>query len=1037
MAESFSAAFDLLWYLQKLSDEEFHSFKSHLIAEIQKFGPPEILWTDLEVSKEVLVNMLTVSYEEQHTWNMTFSILQKLGRKDLCQKITIRRNRDKEMYKSLMRTKFLNQWETCPFSEIHYLYFCEVTKDIFYTLELSYDSSTSSTENLNVFLVGDRAKGKSMIIRVAVIEWTLGEMWNDTISYIIHITSHEINEMTNVSLVELISKDWPEDQAPIADILSEPQKVLFILEDLDNMNISLNVDESALCSDSRHKVPVSVLFVSLLKRKVVPGCRVLVSSRPSCEPCIKALMNERDCYVTLQLSKEKKQNYFYLFFKNKVRAERAFKRVLDSEILVDLCEIPLLSWILCTVLNQQMNRLDFEYSCQTPTDIYTYYLASLLTSDPDVTAQQYHLILLNRLCLLALEGLSHNTISFSGSDLVSVGLTCYDVSVLQAMNILLRSSNHEVHYEFIHLNIQEYCAALACLMVLPHCSIPSARSTDKEKRELYDNFSPVITFIFGLLNERRRKILETSLGCQFPMVESVTQNLVMHMKYLAANPNLMEHHMPLFYCLLEYVDEEFVTQVMGFFSEATIFIQDHKDLMASLHCLRHCQPLQKLKLIVQQVFQYGTPIELLTYNQMRGLAYWREICSIFHNRENFRELEIYNSDLNRVSEMLLSKALRHPNCQLQTLRLSYVSVSADFDDLFMSVAQNQNLTFLNMNCIPFSLEMFSLLREALSSPTCNIQHLSLMRCDLQASACREIAFILISSRKLKKLTLSNNPLKNDGAIILCEALLHPDCVLESLGLYFCCLTEGCACYISRLLICTRTLKHLDLSVNYLQSHAVMTLTFPLSLSDCQLRELELTGCFFTGNACQCIADAIVCNVNLRRLELGYNNLGDAGVEALCSGLQDPDCKLESVGLECCMLTSACCTTLATVLSISKTLKKLNLKENNLGDEGIIKLIQGLGHPSCVLELLGIRVSDFSAETQSLLIAVREKNNKLVFSSSFSTAQESRQFTDLLGSGSLPEPVSKTPNYPWHSIFFKLPRKFSSTTEETIVSEQSL
>ncbi|XP_053462086.1 NACHT, LRR and PYD domains-containing protein 11-like [Nycticebus coucang] len=976
MAELFSAAFDLLSYLEKLSDEEFHSFKSHLVEEIQQFGPPEIPWTDLEVSKEVLVNMLTVSYEEQHTWNMTFSILQKLGRKDLCEKITIRRNRNKEMHKSLMRTKFLSQWETCPFSEVHYLYFCEVTGDIFYTLELSYDSSTTSTENLNVFLVGDRATGKSMIVKVAVIEWTLGEMWKDTISYIIHIASHEINEMTDGSLVELISKDWPEDQAPIADILSEPQKVLFILEDLDNMNVDLNVDESALCSDSRHEVPVSVLLVSLLKRKMVPGCWVLVSSRPSCEPSIKALMNKKDCYVTLQLSNEKKQNYFYLFFKNKVRAELAFNRVLDSEILVDLCEVPLLSWILCTVLNQQMNQADFAFSCQTPTDIYTYYLARVLASDPDVTAQQYHLILLNRLCLLALEGLSHNTINFSGSDLVSVGLTCYDVSVLQAMNILLRSSNHEVHYEFIHLNIQEFCAALACLMVLPRRSIPSAGRTDIEKRELYDNFSPVITFIFGLLNERRRKILETSLGCQLPMVESLRQTLLVHMKYLATNPNLMEHHMPLFYCFLENLEEEFVTQVMGFFSEATIFIQAHKDLMVSLYCLRHCQPLQKLKLSVQQVFQYKTPIELLTYSQMRGLAYWREICSLFHKKENFRELEICNSDLNRISEMLLSKALRHPNCQLQTLRLSYVSVSSNFDDLFISVAQNQNLTFLNVNCIPFSLKMFSLLREALSSPTCNIQHLSLMRCDLQASACQEIASILISSKKLKKLTLSNNPLKNDGVKILCDALFHPDCILESLGLYFCCLTEGCVAYISRVLILSTTLKHLELSVNYLQNRAVLSLTFPLSLPECQLQELELTGCFFTGDVCRSIASAIISNVHLRRLELGFNNLGDAGVKVLCNALQHRDCKLETVGLEGCMLTSACCTTLATVLSSSKTLKKLNLIENNLGDEGIIKLIRGLGHPSCVLELLGIRISDLSAETQSLLIAVREKNNKL-------------------------------------------------------------
>uniref|UniRef100_H0XT48 Pyrin domain-containing protein n=1 Tax=Otolemur garnettii TaxID=30611 RepID=H0XT48_OTOGA len=1004
MAESFSAAFDLLWYLEKLSDEEFHSFKSHLEQEIQQFGLPQIPLTDLEVSKEVLVNTLRSSYEEQHTWNMTFSILQKLGHKDLCEKITIRQNRNKEMHKCLMRTKFLSQWETCRFSEIHYSFFSEVTCDIFYILESSYDSSTSSKENLNVFLVGDRATGKSMITKMAVTKWTVGEMW----------------------------------KAPIADILSDPRKVLFILEDLDNMNVDLNVDESALCSDSRRKVPVSVLLVSLLKRKMVPGCWVLVSSRPSCEPSIKALMNERDCYVTLQLSNEKKQHYFHLFFNNQERAVLTFKFVLMSEILVDLCEVPLLSWILCTVLNQQINQgEDIGFSCETPTDIYTHYLASVLASDPEVTARQHHLILLNRLCLLALEGLSHNTLRFSRNDLVSVGFTSDDVSVLQAMNILLRSSNHQVRFEFIHLNIQEFCAALASLMVLPRRWIPSARRRKKEKRELYDNFSPVVTSIFGLLNEKRRKILETSLGCQLPMVESLRQNLLMQMKYLGNNPNLMEHHMPLFYCFLENLEEEFVKEIMSFFSEATIFIQDNKDLMVSLYCLQHCQPLQKLKLSVQQVFRCETPISMLTSSQIRGLTFWMHICSLFYTKENFRELEICTSDFNRISELLLCKALRHPNCQLQTLRLSYVSVSSNFNDLFMSMACNQNLTFLNVNCIPISPKMFSLLCEALSSPTCNIQHLSLMRCDLQASACPEIASILISSKKLKKLTLSNNPLKNDGVKILCDALFHPECVLESLGLYFCCLTERCVAYIARVLMFSTTLKHLDLSVNCLQNRAVLALTFPLSLPECHLQELELTGCFFNNEVCHYIASSLISNVHLRRLELGYNNLGDAGVESLCNALQHQDCKLETVGLEGCMLTSACCTTLASVFSSSKTLKKLNLIENNLGDEGIMKLIQGLGHPSCVLELLGIGVSDLSAETQSLLMAVREKNTKLEFSSSFSTVKEGRQFNDLLGSGNPPEPASTTPNYPWHSIFFKLPRKFSSMTEETTVSEQSL
>lgn len=46
--------------------------------------------------------------------------------------------------------------------------------------------------------------------------------------------------------------------------------------------------------------------------------------------------------------------------------------------------------------------------------------------------------------------------------------------------------------------------------------------------------------------------------------------------------------------------------------------------------------------------------------------------------------------------------------------------------------------------------------------------------------CGEVASLLVNSRNLKKLILSNNPLKDEGVKILCDALLQPGCCLESL-----------------------------------------------------------------------------------------------------------------------------------------------------------------------------------------------------------------------------------------------------------------
>nr|KAF6407577.1 NLR family pyrin domain containing 11 [Molossus molossus] len=949
MTESGSYEFDLLWYLEKLNKRDFQNLKNHLAQECLEIGPPPIPRFDVSKTKADLVNLLTTSYEAQHVWNIMYNVLHKIQRKDLCEKINARRSCNKETYKIFMKKKFLPQWERCLYNDVHNEFCKEMITEIIDKLDCAFNpTNTESAKVLNAFLVGQTAAGKTMVLRRAMFEWANGKIWKNMFSYVVYITSHEINQMANSSLVELISKDWPDGQPPTADILSDPQKILFVLEDLDNVEINLNLNTSALCGDSREQIPVSVLLASLLTRKMAPGCSFLISSRPDAAAATWALMKKTDTLLTLPFSCEMKQKYFTLFFKDSQRAMTAFKFVQENEIFMHLCQVPILCWITCISLNRQMDKGDdLKHSCQTLTDIYAHFLADTLASE---AANQYALVLLQRLCSLALEGLLHDTLHFTEEDLRSVGFTMADVSTLQTLKILLPSNNRKDHYTFTHLKLQEFCAAVAFMMELTESQIPSARESCKEKRERYTDFSPVITSIFGLLNEKRRQTLETALGCHL-LTRNIRQYLLQEMKCFGNNLKPIGHHTPLFYCLFENQEEEFVKQVMDSFLEATIYVQNNGDLMVSSYCLGYCHPLQKLKLGIRHIFENKSNVTI-TSSKMKSLVYWRDICSLLHTKRNLQELELCNSDLDDTSERVLCKALRHPSCQLHTLKLTYFSVGSTFEDVFKAVVHNQHLTFLSLSCMPISLKVFSLLHEVLANPMCSIQHLSLMKCDLKASAYEEIASLLISSRKLKKLTLSKNPLNDHRVKILCDALLHPDCALESLVLLFCCITKSCCNVLARTLMISETLKHLDLSVNYLQNDGVMLLILPLVFTTCTLQELELSGCFFTGDACRQIAFALKSNPNLKSLELGSNHIGDAGMELLCDSLTHPNCKLENIGLEECMLTSACCASLASVLIGSRTLRKLNLLGNKLGDEGIVQLLEGLGHPDCVLETVG-------------------------------------------------------------------------------------
>ncbi|KAK2085822.1 NACHT, LRR and PYD domains-containing protein 3 [Saguinus oedipus] len=94
------------------------------------------------------------------------------------------------------------------------------------------------------------------------------------------------------------------------------------------------------------------------------------------------------------------------------------------------------------------------------------------------------------------------------------------------------------------------------------------------------------------------------------------------------------------------------------------------------------------------------------------------------------------------------------------------------------------------------------------------------------------------------------------------------------------------------------------------------------------------------------------NGNLTHLYLRGNALGDKGIKILCEGLLHPDCQLQVLELDSCSLTSHCCWDLSTLLTSSRSLRKLSLGNNDLGDLGVMMFCEVLKQRSCLLQNLG-------------------------------------------------------------------------------------
>ncbi|XP_045705457.1 NACHT, LRR and PYD domains-containing protein 4 [Phyllostomus hastatus] len=977
MASSFFSEFGLMWYLGELRKDEFRKFKELLKETPLQLGLQQMPWADVKKgTREDLANLLAKHYGEEQAWDVTFFIFQKINRMDLCQKAKKEITGYTKIYRAHIKEKFTKMWFRDSVTRIYDHFDKKLTLKEYEYMERLF--APKETGRRTVVLRGLQGVGKTTVLTKLMLSWAEGTVYQK-FSYIFYFSCREVKQMTETSLAALICRDWSNSLSPVAEITSDPERLLFIIDGFEELRYDLNEPDTDLCSDCMEQRPIRVVLSSLLRKKMLPESSLLIAAVPKYPQSIEDRLECPEIKIFTGLGETEKRLYFCCLFQDRTRGIKAFSLLRENEHLFSMCEIPTLCWAVGTCMKREMEKgQDLAVAFRRTTSLYSSFVLNLFTPKGASRLDRQSQGRLMGLCSLAAEGMWTDTFVFSREDLRRNGLIDSDIPALLDAKALHRHWDTEDSYSFIHLCIQEFCAALF-YFVKSHTDHPNPAvesmetlvSTFLSKTKIHWVF--LGCFLFGLLSEKEQQKLEAFFGSHLRRQE-VQQTLLQHLQSISESEHLRRQvdFVAFCYCLYEMENETFAGWAVNLSQNMHLCIHDKLDLAPVAYCLKHCSALKKLSVSTQNVLvQEGADPSMSTNH----LTSWSHICSVLTTNENLRELQVIHSNFQESTFITLSSQLRHPWCHLQKLSINGVSFPGDGWLFFEVLTHSPDLKYLNLSGTSLSRDDVMLLCQALNNPACNLEDLLLTNCGLLPDDCEGFRDVLQENTKLKVLNLSCNYL-DTGMSLLCEALRHPTCYLYALVLTCCYINEHCWGCLPEVLLLNKTLLHLDISTNILTYENLNLLCEALTDPGCSLKSLCLVNCFITPEGCRDLAFVLVRNPNLRNLQISHNDIGDDGVRLLSKGLVHSTCHLQMLGLGTCNLTSACCKDLASVLINCSTLRKLTLSGNALGHEGVLVLCQALRHPWCGLQWLGLRKAEFDEETQKLLIEEEQRNFSL-------------------------------------------------------------
>ncbi|XP_062388920.1 NACHT, LRR and PYD domains-containing protein 12-like [Sardina pilchardus] len=788
-----------------------------------------------------------------------------------------------------------------------------------------------------VLTLGIAGVGKTVAVQKFVMDWA-EEKTNQDIDFVFVLLFRELNlkKKNQYNLLGLLLAFYTGLRGlKNVDELSEC-KMLFVLDGLDESKLQLDFENCI--SELDEKSSVDILIASLISGMLLPSALIWVTTRPAAASLIP-----RECFNLVTevrgFNDPQKIEFFQKNVKNPENSNRVINHVKNNRSLHIMCHIPIFCRILASVLEEILDQSK-GVPPQTLTEIYTLFSVFQITRMNEKYLKKRNAKekgqFLVKLGKLAFKHLKNGTLIFYKKDLKKCKLSQKSGALESGVctQIFKKESaiTGENIFSFVHLSVQEFLAALYVLhkgvqwvnpflktraqkmsWLFTHTRFDLYRFAVENALESQNGHLDLfVRFLLGLAPMLEPKIKSplTMMLPQLAVREVSINKTIQFIKQKIREDISPERIINLFHCLNELGDSSLVEEINRYINLA----DEERDLTPA-----QCSALAYLLLMSTEDM---TAFDQKNYlRSEEGLNRMLPVVKV--------SVRVW---LNRCN---LSKA----SCKMMA---SVLQESSRLKELDMSENDLQD-------------EGVELLCVGLRDPQCKLETLRLSQCHLSKASCEMIASVLQRTPShLRELDMSGNDLHDEGVELLCEGLRDPQCKLKTLRLYQCHISKA-SCKTMALVLqrTTSYLRELDMSKNDLQDEGVDLLSVGLRDSQCKLETLRLNWCNLSKASCAFMASVLQRTPShLRELDMSENDLKDKGVELLCVGIRDPQCKLETLRLSACLITHKGYSSLASALKSNPSyLNCLDLSYNpgDPGDPGVIELVGILNDPNCKLE----------------------------------------------------------------------------------------